>query len=405
MSKNWSAVLTALFVALVGFGLSGCGKAPAPAGFGGQAMPVKVAEVKAGTITEASVYTGLVKSRRSVTLSPQVDGQISRIFVQPGEHVLAGRPLLEIAPDRQAASVSSFEAASDTTAQDVHAAKSTLRSLEAQKVAKTSNVKLAQQKLERYSTLWQSGAVSKQEADEKQNALDTAKAELISTEAQIAAQQSTVSKMQKQLDQSSANVRQQKVQLQYYTIRAPFAGTVGDIPVRIGSYVNPQTVLTNVTENRPLEIYVNVPVEKAAQIKMESPIELLDAKGKTFGVSSVFFIAPSVHTETQTVLVKARYDNSGNNLRADQLVNARVIWSQRPGVFVPTTAVSHQSGESFLFLADNSKDGYKAHQIPVKLGEIEGENYQVISGVSAGAKIITSGIQNLADGVPVNPSI
>ncbi|MGH9551732.1 MAG: efflux RND transporter periplasmic adaptor subunit, partial [Terriglobales bacterium] len=123
---------------------------------------------------------------------------------------------------------------------------------------------------------------------------------------------------------------------------------------------------------------------------------------RTIGSGHVFFIAPNVSPESQTVLLKASYDNSANKLRADQLLKARVIWEKKPGLTVPTEAVVHQAGEDFIFLAQNAKTGLTAKQVPVHLGDIEGSSYQVVSGVKPGDKVIVYGVQNLSDNAPIS---
>jgi RND family efflux transporter MFP subunit len=163
--------------------------------------------------------------------------------------------------------------------------------------------------------------------------------------------------------------------------------------------------LTIVTQNQPLEVYVSVPVEHASQLKINMPIELLDSKGTLIGVSRVFFVAANVAPDSQTVLVKANFSNSKNELRADQSVNARLIWAKHAGLLIPTEAVSHQSGQDFVFVAKGDSGHTIAKQLAVHLGAIEGTRYQVITGLQAGEKIVTSGIQNLADGVPINPTM
>jgi RND family efflux transporter MFP subunit len=207
------------------------------------------------------------------------------------------------------------------------------------------------------------------------------------------------------LKQSGANVDQQKTQLQYYTIRAPFDGVLGDIPTKIGDYVNTQSRLASVTQNRPLEVYVSIPIEKSHHVKLNMPIELLDSDNKQFGISNVFFIAPNVAADSQTLLVKARFGNEKNQLRADQQVRARVIWQKKQGVLIPTEAVSHQSGQDFVFLESTKEGKPVARQLPVELGAIEGSKYQVLKGLKPGQKIIISGIQNLSDGSPISPTI
>jgi RND family efflux transporter MFP subunit len=211
--------------------------------------------------------------------------------------------------------------------------------------------------------------------------------------------------MEKIIGQSGANIKEQNIQLQYYTIKAPFEGTVGDIPIKIGDYVNTSTRLTTVTKNRPLEIYVAIPIEHAKQLKLNMPIELQDSVGQKIGLSQVFFIAPNVLSDSQTVLVKSHFANEKDQLRADQTVRARVIWEKKPGVLIPTEAVSHQSGQDFVFVAQTDKDKTIARQLPITLGAIEDTQYQVLKGLKVGEKVITSGVQNLSDGAQIAPTI
>jgi multidrug efflux pump subunit AcrA (membrane-fusion protein) len=131
------------------------------------------------------------------------------------------------------------------------------------------------------------------------------------------------------------------------------------------------------------------------------PVELLDSKGNLIGQSKVFFVSPNVTSDSQTVLVKSRFANEKSELRCDQTVNARVIWFKRSGVMIPTESVSHQSGQDFVFVAQDAGPGMVAKQTPIELGAIEGNKYQVLKGLVPGDKIVTSGIQNLADGVAI----
>jgi multidrug efflux pump subunit AcrA (membrane-fusion protein) len=368
-------------------------------------MGVKVETTTTTTITDASNYTGAIVSRHSITLMPKIDGHITKILCKSGDRVKPGEALLVINPDQQTASVQSYVAAHESNKDDLETARHSLNSLEAMKQARLSAVKLADADRQRYVTLRAAGAVSQQELDQRLNTLEAAKADLASIEAQIAGQQAVVKRSGNVLLQSKANVDSQNAQLQYFTIKAPFAGIVGDIPVKLGDYVNTNSRLTTVTENQPLEVYVSIPVEHAKQLKINMPIELLDSKGDLIGVSHVFFVAPNVAPDSQTVLVKASFSNSKDELRADQSVNARVIWQKRPGVLIPTEAVSHQSGQDFVFVAKTAAGRTVAKQLAVHLGAIEGTRYQVITGLNAGEKIVTSGIQNLADGVPINPTM
>ncbi|MDP5016846.1 MAG: efflux transporter periplasmic adaptor subunit, partial [Dolichospermum sp.] len=126
------------------------------------------------------------------------------------------------------------------------------------------------------------------------------------------------------------------------------------------------------------------------------------------GNSSIFFISPNITNNSQSILVKALYNNANGQLRADQLIRAKVIWNRRSGVLIPTTAISRIAGETFVFVAQTGKspEGISqliARQKQVKLGNIKGNDYQVISGLQKDEKLIISGVQNLRDGLPIIP--
>jgi multidrug efflux pump subunit AcrA (membrane-fusion protein) len=96
--------------------------------------------------------------------------------------------------------------------------------------------------------------------------------------------------------------------------------------------------------------------------------------------------------------------NPNGRFKNEQLVHARLLWSEATRPVIPVTAVSRVTGQTFAFIADESKHPAVARQVPVKLGDVVGNNYVVLDGIKPGEKIITTGVQVLADGMPVNPS-
>lgn len=387
--------------------VAGCSGEKPPQAAAPPATPVKLAVVESGTIDDSSDYIASLQSRRSVNLQTQIDGRVTRIFVKSGAPVAAGDLLIQVDPAKQQATVSSSSAAAESARAELENAKATLKSLEAQRQSNLSQVKFSEQEYERYSTLFSQGAVARQSLEQFTNSLQAARSNLASVEAQMRAQEATIAKSARDLQQSLANVREQEVELQYYRITAPFAGTVGDIPVKVGDYVNDSTKLTTITQNQPLEVNISVPIEKAPQLRTGMTVQLKDGQGKNMGNGEVFFISPNVNNQSQSVLIKALFNNSNNQLRADQFVRAQVIWDKRPGVLIPTTAISRLAGQNFVFVAQVAQaqgaSQLIARQKPVKLGEIQGNNYQVIDGLKPGEKIVTSGILNLSDGTPIAP--
>lgn len=313
-----------------------------------------------------------------------------------------------IDPRQQQASVNSNVAAAEGARAQLANARAQLSSLEADKKSNEADVTLYRQQYQRYSTLAAQGAVSQDTRDQYANKIGTAEAALRATIGKIQAQQASISQAEKSLQQAQANTNQQQVQLQYYKITAPFPGVVGEIPVKEGDFVNTSTQLTTLTQNQPLEVNVGVPMERAPELHKGMVVEIMDAKGESLGSGKVFFIAPNVNNSNQSILIKALFNNSKNQLRADQFAHARVIWHQRVGALIPTTAVSRFAGENFVYVTQTQqspegKPQIVAKQKRVKLGNIQGNNYEVLEGLQTGEKIIVSGLLNLRDGAPVVP--
>jgi RND family efflux transporter MFP subunit len=381
---------------------------PAVANAAPPGVKVKLSPVQTGTVEDSTEYIASLESRRSVNLQPRIEGQVSQIFVKSGDPVFSGTAILQIDSRQQQAAVSSLSAAGQGSQAQLENVRATLKSLQAERLANVADVRLNQQDYNRYAELAGQGAVSRQTQDLYANKLATAKAQLGAIDSRIQAQVATISQVEKSLQQADANIRQQQVQLQYYKITAPFTGTVGDIPVKVGDFVNTSTPLATITQNRPLEVKIPVPLEKGPQLRQGLAVELINAQGQTIGNSSIFFISPNITNNSQSILVKALYNNSEGQLRADQLIRAKVIWNQRVGVLIPTTAISRIAGETFVFVAQNQKspEGVSqliAKQKQVKLGNIKGNDYQVIEGLQRDEKLIVSGVQNLRDGLPIIP--
>src|ERR1700689_1642215 len=336
--------------------------AQTPKGGGPMGMPVKVLEAAAVPVSDASEYVATLKSRDSAVIMPQVEGQITQIFVHSGDRVRAGSPLIEIDPLKQQATVKSPESA---------------------RAAQQANLVLAKQQYERTQGLSAAGVVSKQELDQAKSTLDAA---------------------QSQLDSLDSQVREQEVQLHYYKVVALGSGIVGDIPVHVGDRVATTTILTTIDQPGSLEAYVYVPIEHSAQLKMNLPVQIVDADGKVLADSRVSFISPQVDNTTQTVLVKARIANGNDALRQSQFIRARVVWGTHHSPEVPILAVSRLGGQYFAFVAEAQNGGaFVARQKPLTIGQTVGNNYEVQDGLKAGDKVIISGTQILRDGAPVIP--
>jgi RND family efflux transporter MFP subunit len=340
---------------------AGCGKTSAgdpKAGGAPQAMPVQVKIAQAENVPETTEYLSVLKSRHSANINPQVEGYITKIFVNSGDHVTAGMPLLQIDPLKQLAAVSGQVAA---------------------RAAQEATVRYAQIQLDRARKLFAAGVVPKQDVDNAQTTYDAALA---------------------QLKALTDQVSQQEVELHYYRVASPRDGIVGDVPVHVGDRVAVTTLLTTVDELGSLEAYIYVPADRARNLRLGLPVHLTDDAGIKLADTRITFLSPQVDTDTQTVLAKALVE-SPRGLRPAQQLRAQVVWSEHEGTVIPVLAVTRISGQFFAFLAVKDGNGTVARQRLIKVGDTLGNDYVVLDGLKPGDHIIVSGLQFLQDGMPV----
>src|SRR3984893_15856081 len=247
-------LVVVLFIGLLGLIVLAsyrCGKPeakqPAP-----QHLPVKTQTVALTTVRRVDEYVATLKPRRSASIQPQVDGSLTRILVKSGDHVRAAQVLMTIDPLKQQAAVGQQ------------------RSTEAQKKA---TYDYNQHEVERQRQLYESGVTSRQNYELAVQAFENSKADW---------------------EASTAGRVTQRRQLAYYNLTAPFAGIVGDVPVHIGDYVSPQTLLTTVDENAELEAYIYIPTERAPEIRMGLPVQIVTSSGELIEASKINFVSQQV---------------------------------------------------------------------------------------------------------------
>lgn len=355
--------LSALMAGLCGLalvaGAVGCGSQATPKA----APPPREVDVLTLTPTETrdtGEYLGTLLSRQSVNVLPQVAGQIRRIHVSPGQKVEAGTPLLEVDARQESAA---------------------LENAQAQRSSAQANLELARQTRERTEALYKEGLVSAQELERARSQAETAEAAARA---------------------ASAQVEQRQVQLQFYVVRAPFAGTVGDVLVRVGDYVGSTTPLTSVAQADALEVSVAVPSTRARSLQPDTPLEVLDSKGQVLLTSTVFFVAPQADPRTQLVEVKAAFRNTVG-LRPNELVRARLVYSTRRALQLPALAVVRQSGQPFAFVVQSKGEQTVVERRPITLGPLGEQAYVIESGLREGDRVAVSSLQALRDGAPVLP--
>lgn len=434
------------------------------------ALPVKLMTVTTGTVEDKSEVLGTLEANRAVTIKSEVAGRISSILVKEGDRVQAGQAIYRIDSEDLEAELLSAKAKLESSkarlaqleagnrVEDVAEARAKVREAQARLINAKSgapseeiaqaqaqlssaqaSADLANQRVIRYRQLRQEGAVSEDQyqeylTEQRNTTADVQQAKRRITELSKG-RQSDINELAASVEREAQNLRRtengsrveeiaqgradvaeaaaevQRVQVQVNKTRvlAPISGRVGDIPTKVGDYVDESDNLTTVTANDNLELNLSIPLEQASRLRIGLPVEILDAQGKVSATGTINFISPDVNSSSQLILAKADISNLSGSLLNRQFIEANVIWDRKPGILVPTAAISRLGGQTFVFAAqtvpaaEGKPEQTIAKQRTVELGSLQGNNYQVLKGLKAGEKIITAGLLNVADGVPIQP--
>jgi multidrug efflux pump subunit AcrA (membrane-fusion protein) len=397
--------------------------------------PVQLQPVKTSTVQDSSEFVGALEAQNRVELRPEVEGRIVQILVSPGQSVASGEVIAELKTDRNAAQVSgasadvsAAQAAVSTAEAEVQSAKADVAQSRAQAESAAADVKLQETDYRRIDSLVQEGAQAVQARDQAVNRRDTALAALKAAQEQVRANEEQVRAAEASREEARARFSSSQAarnvaatDLDNNLVKAPIAGIVGDVPAKVGDYAQTDTTITTIIQNSSLELNLSVPIERTPKLRTGLPVELLDDQGKRLATGQVTFISPQVNNTQQAVLAKASFPSNGR-LKDGQFVRARVIWETSPGILVPTGAVARIAGQTFVYVAaqgsaakpgespaaspaENQPSGQPqqvAQQRLVKLGNIQGNNYQVLEGLKPGEQVVVTGILNLQDGSPIS---
>lgn len=363
-----------------------------------QGVPVNAETLTTKDVEVGTDYVATLISKRSTNIYPRITGPIENIYVKDGDIVKKGTVLMTIEQSAQVATTKSSNAKVQSAKSDVDKAKATLKSYIANKEASKSDLELNKIEFNRYKTLYEQDSATKSDFDTATNNLNKAQSDYDSTLEQIKAQENVLGSSKASYNQAIEDLKEQQSVLSYYNITAPFDGEVGHIPIKIGEYVTSQTLLTSLTEPGSMEVQVGIDSSKKNSLKEGMKVKLTDPIDQKVYPTTIYFVSPKIDEDTQTIIIKSMLEKGTGNFEAGQVVHAKVVWKETKGITVPTTSIMNYAGKKFVYLID--KDN-KVSQIPVELGDLQGDEIVIINGLKEGDKIVTSGIQKLRNGSTV----
>lgn len=329
--------------------------------------PVGVAAAGKGDIKVTLNALGTVTPLATVTVQTQISGQLTEVGFHEGQEVKQGDFLVQIDPRP-------YQAALDQA--------------QGQLLKDQAMLKEAQVDLARYKTLAAQNSIARQQAEDQEYVVEQDEGTVKVDEAQV---------------------NNAKLNLAYCRIVAPVGGRIGLRNVDPGNYVQASgsTSIAVITQMEPITVVFPVAEDSLPAVlkRMHAGAQLtasvFDRSGTTLlGTGILYAIDSQINTGTGTVNLKAQFDNADRLLFPNQFVNVSLLVEQLHDVVViPTAAVQRGAPGTFVYLVQG--DDTVAVR-PVKLGPVDGEQVEILSGLAAGDRVVVDGTDKLRDGAQIS---
>ena len=422
---------TVISIVLLAVGLAGCqnsgtkaSNAPAEGKAAVQTPTINTVHVIAKDVSATVQATGSFVAHDSSDVAPNEAGIIVATLVDVGDFVQQGQVIAKLdardaqlrldqaraaqqqaeASVRQAQSkigLGQNQTFDPSTVPEVLSAKAAYESAVAQQ-------KLAQADAKRYENLVNSGDVSRSAYDKAHTQVETADAQVNATRQQYEGALNTARQNYQGVATQEAGQLGTRAQLAMAEkvladteIRAPFPGYVSARAVTPGEYVSTSSKIATVVRVTPIKLQLQVPELYAQQMKRGLNVDaaVTGYTGRVFQ-GMVTAINPAVDPNSRTFVVEVTFPNTDVSLRPGMFATARVVLpGNSQGIFVPQSAVitDPTTNSSQVFLI---REG-KARLAVVQLGEREGDQIRIISGIPADAIVAIDHLQDLYDGQSV----
>jgi membrane fusion protein, multidrug efflux system len=331
-----------------------------------RAVPVAAATARRGDLPIYLRGLGTVEAYNTVNIRSRVDGPIVSVNFKEGQNVTKGQVLVEIDPR-------TFQA--------------TLNQGLGQLARDQAQLNDAQANLARYQALWQAGVIARQQ-------LDTQAAQVGQFKGNIEADQATI---------ESA-----RLQLGFTKVLAPMSGRIGLRQIDVGNIVHAsdQNPIAVITQMQPIAVLFTIPADALPPVltKLRAGAKLTvqaydRADRNLITTGTLETVDNQIDPNTGTSRLKAVFPNTDNLLFPQQFVNARLLLETRHGVvLIPAPAVQRGPQGPYVYIATANGT---AQMRQVTLGDSEGTDVQVTSGVAPGDQVITDGQDKLQENAKI----
>ncbi|MGE0449983.1 MAG: efflux RND transporter periplasmic adaptor subunit [Vicinamibacterales bacterium] len=366
---------------------------PAPAAHA--AVPV---EAKAAVEQPLARYiraTGSLTAEEQADVAAEIAGRIVATPVERGTPVAPGAPLVRISPSEAEAQAREAEANAAQLEARLGLAAGT--PFEVNRVPEVQTAKaaldLAQSEFNRIESLLDQRVVSQSEFDQRRAQLEAARQ-------QLEAARNAASQQFQALEAARARVALARKALEDTTVRAPFAGLVGERFVSVGDYVTKGMRVAVVVRVNPLRVQLTVPEQFVSAVVVGAAVTFqVDAfPGRDF-VGTVRYVSPALETNRRALTVEAAVPNPQNELKPGLFATARIEQPDRtPGILVPVDAVQTVAGTSRVYVVK----GDHVEERLVTIGQPADSLIEITNGLQAGEQVATKNVPQLFDGAKVS---
>ncbi|WP_422107890.1 efflux RND transporter periplasmic adaptor subunit [Winogradskyella sp.] len=198
----------------------------------------------------------------------------------------------------------------------------------------------------------------------------------------------------------------QQDQINYGYIYAPEDGVIASVTAEIDETVSPGQAVATLNAGTDMEITLGIPESVINGVKQDMNVEVDFASlpDKQFR-AKVTEVAPAVDANTATYPVRVRVTNPSEEIKSGMAANVTFDFGERKDsnttLVIPASAVGEDSNGRFVFLIETEGESSKVKKQKIAIGDLTSEGFEVKSGLSAGQKIATAGLQTLLDGQEV----
>lgn len=304
--------------------------------------------IRAVTVTEQQLparlqLVGTLKASQRVAIAPQVSARVTQVHFVPGQQVEQGQLLLSL--DDRAARAAVSEA--------------------------VAGLRDARRILTNFQTLFKRKAVTQTELEGQQAAVAMAEARLQAA----------------------------RVQLDYLSLKAPFAGVMGLSDVAPGSLLGASEPVAELYDLSLLKLDLAVPEKHFLKLKAGDILQgTTDAHGDRRFDGRLAVVAPAVDPTTLNAQVRLEFDNSDGALVPGMLMRVQLVLSNGTGLAVPASSLLYAGNQRYVYVVDEAN---KVSRRSVSVGRNLGEWVQISTGLAVGERVVSEGIVKLRDGVQV----